>query len=87
VEQVSGTRAELLNFSHTGNTGKFVKFRPAIGIVTMVKRLNLWKIAKMVYSEQVYLRRTTIVNVQEFLQLANRKDPKNDLSQFAKFTV
>ncbi|KYP16114.1 MAG: hypothetical protein A1D16_18815 [Flavihumibacter sp. CACIAM 22H1] len=40
-----------------------------------------------IFPNRYFLRRTTIVNVQEFLQLANRKDPKNDLSQFAKFTV
>ena len=77
----------MLNFSDTVFTACFVKIRPWERVVTMGKRLILWKIPAMVVSELIYLRSITIVDVQDFLQLANRNLLFSRISPIVKFTV
>ena len=77
----------MLNFEDSVITACFVKFRLSERIVTMGKRLILLKIPSMVVSTLIYLRRITIVDIPDFLHLANRNLPYSRVSPIVKFTV
>lgn len=53
----------------------------------MGNKLILWKFTSMVDSAPIYLRRITIVDIPDFLHLANRNLLFSKVSPIVKFTV